>query len=497
MEYQFKTQPFRHQLEEWERSRDTPGWAIFWEQGTGKSKLTIDTFAWQYLRGEITGVLVVAPNGVHRNWVTDELPTHLPEGIQIATHIYEGEKADTRWHQEACKRIVEAKGLAFMAISYDAWMTKRGKAAVWNFLKRRRTFLVLDESGRIKTPAAKRTQSILAGSIYAPYRRILSGTPISTGPFDVYSQVKAVDPDFWVRELNCDSFASFKAMFGVFEKGWNPNIRNKDGSYGAEYDQLIGFQNIPELKETLRRIASRVTKEDVLDLPPKLYSKRYYEMTPAQRRVYDTLEEEFQVWLDSGEEVTATLAIVRQLRLQQVLCGYIPVDADKEPVSLIEEGKKPPRLAALIDRIEDTPDTEKTIIWAAWDMDIDQIMRDLRRMGRKPVQYDGRVSDRDRARNKDEFQKGDATEFVAKASTAGEGLTLTAAHHVSYYNNTYRLIDRLQSEDRAHRIGQEFPVDYTDYVCAGTRDEHAIRNLVEKRATAQAILGDEATGWIE
>jgi SNF2 family DNA or RNA helicase len=479
------TKPFDHQLTVWEASRDLEAFAVFWEQGTGKSKLTIDTIGHLYTEGKVDAVIVVAPNGVHRNWVTDELPTHMPPSIDYAAHAYKSESPMTKRQQALLDALLGHRGLMVLAISYDAWMTELGKKLVWKVMKRRKVMLVLDESHRVKTPTARRTRSILAGGKHAPFRRVLSGTPVTNGPFDIYTQVAFVDPGFWLRELNIGSFTAFKSHFGIWEKGWN-------NAQAREYDVLVGYKNLEELAAAIKLISSRVTKDDVLDLPPKLYTKRYYEMSPAQRRVYDALESDFSAWLEGGELVTAPLAITRMLRLQQVLCGYIPVDGAEEPTELIEKDNNP-RLKLLKDTMEDV--SGKSIIWATWTRDIDMIMQALRDAGRNPVRYDGTVSDDDRQRAKDAFKHGDATDFVAN-SQMSEGLTLWEARTVIYYNNSYKLLDRQQSEDRAHRIGQLHPVTYVDLVCPGTRDEDAIAALVLKSTVAETILGDKRKDWL-
>lgn len=485
MTYHPHTKPFAHQQRVWEESRDLEAFAAFWEQGTGKSKLTIDTIGYLYDAGKIDSVIVVAPNGVHRNWITDELPTHLSPDIPLHALAYSAPHASTKWHQAAVEKMLNHDGLPLLAISYDAWMTDRGKKAAWKMMKGRKCLLILDESHRIKTPSIRRTRSILAGGKHATYKRILSGTPVTNGPFDIYSQVSFLDPTFWRTALDIGSFGAFKAHFGVWERGWN-NTQQK------HYDILAGYKNLPDLAAAIKLISSRVTKEEVLDLPPKLYSKRYYDMTPEQRRVYDSVEGEFMAFLDSGELVTTPLAITRMLRLQQVLCGYVPVDGDDEPTELIDK-KSNPRLKLLRDTMEDV--TGKTIIWAIYQKDIDMIMEALRDAGRNPVRYDGTVTDEARAAAKHAFKHGDATDFVANSSMS-EGLTLWEATTVIYYNNSYKLLDRQQSEDRAHRIGQEHPVNYIDLVCPDTRDEDAIAALVLKSEVAATILGDQKGEWL-
>lgn len=479
------TKPFDHQLEIFERTKSDQCHAMFLEQGTGKSKIAIDTFSHQYLDGQINAVIVVAPNGVHRNWVTDELVTHASPAIPLRAYAYASSKATTKAQERELDALLKHNGLSFLAISYDAWMTERGKKFVWKMMKNRKVFLTLDESHRIKTPNAKRTRSILLGGKHAVTRRILSGTPITNGPFDIYSQMLFLDPLFWKRTLNIASFSAFKSYFGVWDRGYNRTLQK-------EYDVLVDYKNLDELSEVVKDASSRVTKEQVLDLPDKLYTKRYYEMSPSQKRVYEALDKEFSVWLEDGNLVTAQLTITRMLRLQQVLCGYIPADGDDEPTELIDR-KNNPRLNQLREVMDDVQG--KTIIWATWTRDIDMIMEELTAMGRKPVRYDGTLNDDQREESKQRFKRGDATDFVAN-SQMSEGLTLTEANTVIYYNNSYKLLDRMQSEDRAHRIGQKHPVLYVDLVCPGTRDENAIESLVAKHDVASSILGDEKKEWL-
>lgn len=469
-------------------------YAAFWEQGTGKTKYGIDTIGTLWDAGEVNGAVIVAPNGVHRNWITDELPTHLaPELLdRMRMHAYHPDTPGVKYRQEEVRQLLAHPDFALLAISYEAWQTDMGKKAVWNMMRKRHCFLGLDESHRIKTPAAKSTRSILAGGKHAAYRRIFSGTPVPNGPFDVYSQVSFLDPEFWRRECDIDGFTAFKTYFGVWDVGHVKRMV-KGHLKTVEYPILDGYNNLQELYEALRKISTRITKDEVLDLPEKLYTKRYYEMSPSQARMYKELDEEFMTFLDSGELVAAPLAIVRLLRMQQVLCGYLPVAPGEEPVELIDRDRNP-RLKVHQEFIEDTAGA-KAITWATWTRDIDLIMDGLQRMGRKPVRYDGTMSSDGLQRSKDEFKKGDATDFVANVQMS-EGLTLNEAKATAFYNNNYNLRMRLQAEDRNHRIGQTDHVLYGDMVCPNTRDEHAISALVAKLEVANAILGDKTKEWI-
>lgn len=488
MTYQPKTEMFDHQREWWEKTRHLREWALFWEQGTGKSKETVDTAGWQYAEGMIDAVLVLAPGGVHRNWITDELPKHMPDYIEWRGLAWNSDKAETKWHQKAVADVVNFKGLAVLSLTYDTMRTARGKKAVWDFLRKRRALMICDESHRIKTPSAKRTITVLAAGRYAHYRRILTGTPVSNSPFDVYSQIKFLDPEYWIKTMRIGSFSAFKAEFGRFVRVALAN--------GNQFDQLIEYRNLDMLNEVLSYISCRVLKDDVLDLPPKLYSPRYVEMTPSQAQMYEQLKREFLTWLvneQTGESglVAATMAITRLLRLQQITCGYVPTDEDSTPKLLPGPN---PRLDALLGILEDHP--EKMIVWARFTKDIDLIMELSRQAGRKPVRYDGTMSDDALHASKVAFQDGDADLFVGNPAKGSEGLTLTAARTCVYYNNSFKLIDREQSEDRLHRIGQENPVLYIDLICPGTIDEHIVKALKMKKDIASQVTGDEMKEWL-
>lgn len=488
-EYQFKTTPFKHQAALFKATCNKPYFGLFWEQGTGKTKPTIDSASYLFENNEIDGLLLVAPNGVHLNWLTDEIPTHMPDRVRKKTFqmLFQSGKAGTKKFKQRSKELLEHKGLAVLAISYDGFMTKAGKKLVWDFLRLRRCFFVLDEAHYIKSPGAKRTKSILASGKYAPYKRILTGTPVAQGPFDIYSQVKFLSPDFWI-DRNLGSFQAFKRYFGVWLTA--QEVKDEMG-YDPGYDKLLEYKNVDRLEGYLKMLGDRLTKDDAgLDLPPKLYSKRYFEMTSIQKKAYDELVDEYTTELENGETVEATLAIVRLLRLQQIVCGYITTDSeDEDPIVML--GNHNPRLDLCLEICEALP--HKAIIWARFTKDIEQLMFAL---GDKACRYDGKISDAECAKSKEDFQNGDKQFFIANQSKGATGLTLTTAKTVIYYSNNFKLVDRLQSEDRAHRIGQEHPVNYIDLVCEGTVDGKIVDSLRSKFNIAAQITGDVLKEWI-
>lgn len=477
----FKTKPFQHQLTELEAHWNDEARAIFWEQGTGKSKLIIDTAARMFHAGMIDALFVVAPNGVHENWTEKELPAHYPGPFYAAT--YRTSKKNTKAHEREMERVLGYRdGLTVLTMSYDALLTDHGKRTAKRWLTKRRCLYVLDESTRIKSPGAKRTKTILASAKYAPFRRILTGTPVANGPFDVWAPMKFLDPAIWDGR-GWRRFGAFKGYFGIFRKGYNGNTKR-------EFKQLVGYRYLDKLVQILDPHSSRVTKDEVLDLPPKLYTTLSFDLSPQEQRVYDDMRDEYRVLLETGEKVTATLAMKRLLRLQQIASGYLPLDDSDEVVPL----PNPSRLKLLRELVQDV--SNSTIIWARFRKDIDQIMDLLADLKLPAVRYDGSTKEEARLRAVDDFQAGKASFFVANPAAAGEGLTLHAARTVIYYTNSFNLTDRLQSEDRAHRIGQEHPVQYIDLVAAATVDKHIVRALRKKLDIARLITGDQMKEWL-
>lgn len=486
-DYPHTIPPFEHQEIHLGDYWEEPAWGLLWEQGTAKTKPVIDTAVMLYLNGKIDGMVVIAPPGVERNWKSDEFPKHLPVEVSLETRIevFLTKRSKTKYHSEDMAQLVKHKGFAVLLMSYNAFMTEVGKKVIWKFLRHRRCLYVLDESHNIKNPAGKRSRAIVKSSKYAPFRRILTGTPVAVGPFDLYSQIKFLDNHFWERK-GIYTFSAFKKTFGVWltaeavlaQTGIDPG-----------FDRLIEYKDIPLLKKWLAEISDRKLKEDVLDLPSKLYSKRYMEMDPGQKAIYEEIKSEYMYEFDDGQVIDADLALVRLLRLQQITCGYVPSETE-EPVRLL--GNKNPRLKVMEDISSGIH--HQAIVWARFREDINQIM-DL--LGKKAVRYDGSIDGDEAERNKEAFQAGDVQWFVGTAQKGGPGLTLHMAKTTVYYSNSFKLIDRLQSEDRNHRAGMDDqPVNYIDIICPDSVDEHIVENLKGKVDIASQITGDELRSWI-
>lgn len=507
---QYVFPPFKHQAVELQQHLEDEGRAIFWEQGTGKTKAAIDRFADLVRLGKVQGLMAIAPNGVDRNWIKVEWKDHAPPDLvdEVALFLWSTKRKKTKGFQKELAAFMERvrNGAPFLfAASYDAMLTKECADAMRELLTDYPCLLGFDESARIKNPKALRARTSVAASQLAKYRTVLSGTPILGKPFDVFMQVMAVDINFWYRKgigrpngrAIQSSFHAFKQKFGVWRTNFGPG--------GRTFQELVGYQNIPLLETWLAEVATRVEKKDALDLPPKIYKRMVYEMNPKQRSIYDEMKEQYIVELEAQERakeegqqinVVADLAIVRMLRLQQIVCGYLP-DEDGNFIDIT--GGENPRLELLKEIVEDVEG--KVIIWARFIEDLNSICRHLdsvTEFAGSWVRYDGSTSEADRATAVERFQRGDAKFFVANAQTAGEGLTLHAAKTVIYYSNSFKLGERLQSEDRAHRAGMsKEPVLYIDLEAEESIDAHIVANLQAKKDIADRILNSKLKAWLQ
>lgn len=494
-EYRHQEKPYEHQDLELEASIEERGWALFWEMGTGKSKPTIDKAAILYLQGEIDGVLVIAPNGVHRNWIKNELPRHMPAVVKWNGLAWDSGRSDTRDQRVSEQKMLGGVygygGLAIVAMTYEGISTNDGKRFAKKFFQKRRCMLVIDEAHRIKTPGAARSRVVLAFAEQAAYVAPLTGTPVANKPFDVYNIMRMVDTNFWLKH-GIPNYTIFKQEFANFA-----TINPKEG---RAFTKVIGYKNLERLQDIIKTKSSRVLKEDVLDLPPKVYTQIEVEMTREQRRLYDELRLKYMVALENGDEVQAPHAMTRLLRLQQIACGYtvvapapLPDGTASEPrvVPLFELGENP-RVRALEDRLDDVP--HQAIVWARFQHDITQICHQL---GNKAVRYDGMVPEGQRRVNLDRFMRGEAQFFVGNPAAAGTGLTLVNAKSEFYYSNSFNLVDRLQSEDRIHRIGQTVSVSIVDMVTPRSVDAKIVKALVSKFDVASLVMGDGLREWLE
>jgi len=486
MTYTYKTKPLPHQRKAFTETANRAHYALFWDPGTGKSKPLIDTVSYLYQEGKCDGVLIVAPNGVQLNWLTDEIPKHMPDDVRkdIKATVWDPVRArSTQKYKKELASLVKHEGLAIILVNYESIITPLFKTYGKRFLDKRKSCMILDESHRIKSADSKVKITAVALGQHAQYRRAATGTPLEK-PFDIYPQIRFLDPTFW-KSKGFPTYTDFKAHFGVYKQSGF-----KRGFGRGDLGELVDYKNIDELSRYLHEVGWRLTKDEAgLNLPPKVYTKRYAEMLPEQWRVYNELADKYRTELLSGDVLEVTNTMTKFLRLQQIVCGYVACEKD-DPIQPIVPGKNP-RMDMVVEEVL-KPLERPCIVFSRFKPDIDELCR---RLGKEAVRYDGDVNNQDRQRAKQAFQGGDAKFFVA-SEAAKEGLTLVQADTVVYYSNHFKLITRLQSEDRAHRIGQTRSVTYIDIVTPGTIDEYIVQSLRDKFDIVTQITRDQVKAWL-
>ena len=476
MNYKFKTKPYAHQLTALEKSWNKETYAYFMEMGTGKTKVLIDNMSMLYDKGKIDGALIVAPKGVIKTWYEQELPTHLPDHIENVTVLWQPNITKTQ--QEKLESLFELEtSLHILVMNVEALSTEKGVTFATKFLNSHKVLMAIDESTTIKTPTAKRTKNIIGLGKFAKYKRIMTGSPVTKNPLDLYTQCEFLDPYL----LDHASYYSFRNRYAVMK---TMHVR------GRSIQIVHAFQNLAELSDKLKGFSYRVLKEDCLDLPPKNWTKRHIQLSKEQQKVYDEMKKTALATLNG--KVTSTVTVLTQLmRLQQITCGHFI--ADDGSTQLINNN----RITELMDVLDETEG--KAIIWGHWQKDIQNIVDEIEKVHGpgSVVSYYGLTPQDDRQDNIRKFQSDPKCRFmVGTPSTGGYGITLTAANAVIYYSNGYDLEKRLQSEDRAHRIGQKKNVTYVDIIAEKTVDEKIVKSLRKKINIASEVLGEELKDWI-
>ena len=476
MKYKFRLKPYKHQLTALEKSWNKENYAYFMEMGTGKTKVLIDNLAMLYDKGKVDGALIIAPKGVVKTWYEQELPAHLPTHIENVTTLWQSNI--TKSQQEKLDCLFETgSDLHILVMNVEAFSTDKGVKFALKFLNSHKTLMAIDESTTVKTPTAKRTKNIIDLGRYAKYKRILTGSPVTKNPLDLYSQCEFLDPYL----LDFSSYYAFRNRYAEMK---TMHIR------GRSIQVVNEFKNLGELSDTIQNFSYRVLKEDCLDLPDKIFTKRHIALTPDQFKVYQQMKKQAIAVLNG--KVTSTMTVLTQLmRLHQITCGHFT--ADDGTTQLLPNN----RITELMNILDETEG--KAIIWANYQRDVNQIIQHIvKEYGQgSVVDYYGLTPQDERQENIKKFQNGDECRFlVGTTQTGGYGITLTKANTVIYYSNGYDLEKRLQSEDRAHRIGQKKAVTYIDIICEDTVDEKIVKALREKINIASEVLGEELKEWI-
>jgi len=471
MKFKFKTQPRLPQATEFDTYKNSEARALLWQMRSGKSKVMIDTFSYQFCEKSITGVIVVAPNGVHDNWVKRELPKHCP--IPYHAHIYRASSFKTNTHRTNLAAVCKASTsrMKVLAINSEGIRTPNARKSISKFIKahKGKIFLVVDESHDFRTPGSSRTRTMRALAKHCKYRRILTGTAVSNTPLAAFSQFEILSPG----ALGSRTYGEFKSKYAIYTEA-----RTKGG---RRFDKLERYQNLEELKLAISEWSSVVLKKDS-GIPPLNGITRNFHMGAKQKALYERLTKEYML------EDAAFDGGARMTKLQQITRGWY-YNEEGDVVEIVKDENNP-ALQTLIREVQGSDPGTKFIIWCEHRHDIAMVTRALRRLNnRSIVEYHGGVKPKERQIAIDSFNMyKSVTDFVGQPRAGGVGLDLSEADVIFWYSHTHDLIIREQASERASQVDGAV-VDVIDLECVGAVDEYILTAQRNKRSVSDDLAG--------
>ena len=483
----FLKDPFKHQRDAVAACHNTDmnNYAYLMEMGTGKTLTALIDLLLLNNKDIVDSAVVLAPKSVYRNWMK-EINTFISGDYDYKVNTWEPSMIDpyTKEHLSTDKffRLAKETKLHIFLMNIESLSTPKGLKFLNVFLHSRdksRTMMIVDESTTIKTHTAKRTKNLIKITKDIGYKRILTGTPVTKSPLDIYTQFAFLDP----KILGQTNYYAFRARYA--------KIVNRPTSGGRNFPLITGYQRLEELEEKIYTHAFRVKKEECTDLPEKIYMKRFIPMSEKQLVAYESLRRN-AMFIFNDKTTTSVNRLSQIVKLHQVCCGFTINDQGE-----IHDvpNKRYDELMNVLEEVDG-----KVIIWATYRHNIETITQKLKeKYGDTSTEaFYGDTDNQVRLDLVKNFQdkEHDLTYLVANPKTGGYGITLTTSHTVVYFSNNYDLEIRLQSEDRAHRIGQKNKVTYVDFVCKGTVDEKILAALKNKVDIASQVMGDELKSWI-
>jgi SNF2 family DNA or RNA helicase len=491
--FRFRTDPFKHQRQALDHVWGLERYALFMEMGTGKTKVAIDLNAARMMEDAIDTLVVFCPNAIRDNWI-EEWALHSP--LQDVPTLVIGDLTKSR--KQSLIRQAESLERMVVIVGMESLQQKHRGGSAWDtvveIIGGRKYAVVVDESHLAKNPDANRARNVEDIASYAKFCGIMTGTPIAQGILDLYQQFQILDPDI----IGIGDYYSFRSRYA--EMG------------GYDNKQVVGYRHLDELMGLLKPYVYQCTKEGVLDLPEKLYTRRTVKMSKEQEKVYREIDEECETMVYDAVsrgapiELAVEQILAKYNALQQVTGGFVnydeileadefgdTVDKVRKSAWLVSPDRNPKvrELMAVAEEHGDKP----IIVWAKFRNEIAIIVDALRaKYGPDSVaEYHGGISRDDRKTGKADFKDGRRRFFVANQQTGGTGLTINEASVVVYFSNSLKLVERLQSEDRNHRIGQKNDVLYIDLVCQGTKDVDVMRAIRDKKDVADYVRDSMAT----
>ena len=473
--FRYETVPYKHQDIEFKQTRDYQYWALFWEMGTGKSKVCVDTMQWLYLKGEIDLCVIVAEKGYYQNWALSEIPTHFPKDVPIRVRVFKSaaKAEEQRLLREICRP--EPGVLDVLVINIESMSGDNMSGTKFAEVVRkthRSTLVILDESTTIKDPNSKRSKTLTSFGKRCQYRRILTGTPVAQSPLDIYAQANFLKHGL----LGFQSYTAFRSFYtervnvSIYVRGEERMV-----------PKIIGYRELDDLADRMQPFSSRLCKSDCLDLPEKVYVPLYVDPTDDQAMHLRSLKKELLTIINNNL-LTVENALSVLTKSLQIASGHIKDESGR--VHRIPTNKT----EALRSTLAQIPDGKKIIVWAYFREDVDIICETLQDMC--PVfNYTGIMGADEREQSIKAFRNHEGKcVFLSSPRVAGKGLTLVESDYSFYYTNGFSLEQRLQSEDRNHRIGQVNRVTYYDAICRNSPDMKVVEALKNKRIVSETLL---------
>lgn len=484
-EYPFKTTPMPHQGECIKKLYPQPFSAIFADIGTGKTKMAIDMATCRFYEARIKRVLVICLLSIKNNW-KDEIAIHCPVGA-TSVHLLETSKAG----QNRFRRFMQEDGFQWLVVGVESLSAGKATSLCEEYVNSE-TMVIIDESDSIKTHNAARTERAISLGENAKYRMIMTGTPITQGIIDFYSQFEFLHKDI----IGIGDFYSFRNRYAIMG--------------GYEDKNIIGYQRTEELLDTVAPYIYQVRKRDVLkDLPPSTYQEYRVPMSGEQKAIYKELKAKLKVTIDSNI-LTVKSVINLMQRFSEITGGfYSYVDQEAmEEIAIDERAKikykkaylkSNPKGKELMRFIESLPHDEPLIVWAVTKMEIAWLVENIGKVyGYDQIaQMHGEISVEDRNTGLKEFQAGKKRFIVGNQSVGGIGLNMTKAAIMAYFSNDFSLRRRIQSEGRIERIGQLRPMVYVDFICEASIDGYVVQALKDKSDFAETIRKAFDSGSLE
>lgn len=439
------------------------GWAVLNDMGTGKTKTVIDAAEMLFHAGLIKYALVTCPDPLVYTWEA-ELKKHGSVSVGIRGNGSKaGRKSKTKKNRLlGLKRVLDtpAGRLPWFLINIEGIEIIAEEIESVGF-----SFAAIDESTIIKNYSANRTRAVIKTLGFVPFKTVMSGNPTPKAPDEIFAQYAFVEPGVFGT-----NYYSFRERYFTLDY----------------FDKITAFVNQERKDEFLQKfhsIASRVTKDECLDLPPKVYEPRYVDMTPEQAKLYESMEKDAIAYYNDSE-CMATVIIAKLTRLSQIAGGIFPGENGEEEIA----GN--PKIKDLLAYLDEVPKGAQVVVWARFHLEIEMIKRALVKAKVTCATFYGPDSDAERTTAREDFLHKRIRVFIGSPATGGKGINeLIGCTYVYYYANDYSAENRQQSEDRNHRDGVEGDkVTYSDCIVRNTIDGKVLAILKANKDVSDGIL---------